>query len=899
MELVAFQRKRVLEKMRATHLSAARCGELVLQDVLDDPYSSLSNEQRDELPDVIAAAVEQIRRDIGEPLELGPPLPPRPVQPPPSRAQHWRRYAHHLKEGKGWEEGVIEGVDIAAGRVVARLPRADAHDGAGRGLVLGYVQSGKTANMMAVIAKAADVGINFVVILAGLTDALRRQTQSRIFDDLVVHAKRYWGQLTTAQSDFDDDKPVGFLPLIPGHVRLAVVKKNRFVLEKLSAKLAATSPPNLKRMRALIIDDECDQASVNGARRPEDISAINRLVREMLALLPHHAYVGYTATPFANVLIDPTIDPSCPEDLYPRDFILSLPRPREYFGAEQLFGRGLIDADELDEPIAAAADVLRDIPGRELGGLRPPTIRKRRDGTRPTIAEVWTPSVTPTLEDAVAWFLMATAIRDLRGHLDQHSSMLIHTTVRTLAHGMLAGALQRHLHDLRVRLDRGEPELVQRWGALYAKETAAVPPCSDHASWDFEDVLRAAIALLSRDAGTAGVEVAIENSVSEQRLDYQPNRVSGDTYGRRYIVVGGNVLARGLTIEGLTVSFFLRTSNQYDTLMQMGRWFGYRKGYEDLPRIWMTARMADAFRQIATVEAEIREDIRAYSDADGNAALSPMEFAVRIRHIPGMLITARTKMRAARQLKVSWSGQHIQTRRFKHRDAEWLAGNLRAAGRLLENAGATREVQGGRCWLGVPSSLVLRFLEEYMVHEHHVEFEPAALLGFARKLEERWGVSAWNVSLVEPMRGNQAPHETLPISGVRMVNRAKFEALADGGADIKALMSRTDVLLDVAATRGVRIARRDGGWRNLKVWRDTELDVAVPLVVLYVIDPASSPRSEQGNFKPLEAERPVLGLGLVFPHLDDAGDRVYYAVDLGEAEPDEELDAIPTEVEGD
>ena len=164
------------------------------------------------------------------------------------------------------------------------------------------------------------------------------------------------------------------------------------------------------------------------------------------------------------------------------------------------------------------------------------------------------------------------------------------------------------------------------------------------------------------------------------------------------------MLARGLTIEGLVVSFFLRTSSQYDSLMQMGRWFGYRAGYEDLPRVWMTRDMRDAFKELATVEAEIRGDIDIYREQD----MSPLDFAVRIRQIPGMSITAKNKMLASETCDVSYADEHIQTIRFRHKDAKWLEGNWAAAGRLVDEAakqkGEPESVPRGQCWLCYPVS---------------------------------------------------------------------------------------------------------------------------------------------------------------------------------------------------
>src|SRR3546814_761939 len=141
----------------------------------------------------------------------------------------------------------------------------------------------------------------------------------------------------------------------------------------------------------------------------------------------------------------------------------------------------------------------------------------------------------------------------------------------------------------------------------------------------------------------SSIDVKVENWRSQDRIDYS-------VPGRRYIVIGGNVLARGLTLAGLVVSFFMRTSSQYDTLMQMGRWFGFRPGYEDLPRIWMEEDVRDAFFDLATVEEEIRRDIDTYAIDN----VKPIEFATRIRKIPGLAITTRTKLRNVRTATIGY-----------------------------------------------------------------------------------------------------------------------------------------------------------------------------------------------------------------------------------------------------
>lgn len=433
---------------------------------------------------------------------------------------------------------------------------------------------------------------------------------------------------------------------------------------------------------------------------------------------------------------------------------------------------------------------------------------------------------------------------------------------------------------------------------------------------EFDTLLGACEDLLGRDPESpGGVDLIVENGPSERRLSYK--RVTdedGNVWGRRYLVVGGMVLARGLTIEGLVSSYFLRTTKQYDTLMQMGRWFGYRGGYDDLQRMWMPEEVSERFQNLATVEAEIREDISSYSNADDEVVRTPMDFAVRIRQMPGMLITSRNKMRSASRVQVSWSGHHVQTRRFHHRNSTWLSQNRAAAEQLLNVAGEPRYVSGGRVWLSIDAEAVADFLGSYQIHEHHVDLAQEHLLAFVEKLAEE-GIDQWNVALVTPERGERAvsPFKSGPLAEVRMVNRACYDELSNGmGANIKALMSRRDLLLDVVASPHELTERVDDSWARVKVARQNALG-KVPLVVLYLIDPNSVPRGwaarsdeEKENldrtstgFRPLEAVAPIVGLGLVFPDLGTQGGQVYVSVNLPEPEPDELDDAADEEAEED
>ena len=604
----------------------------------------------------------------------------------------WPPLKNYLLETKRWPKDTVDSLDLCSSKIISSLDFPGRPQFSSRGLVVGYVQSGKTANFTAVISKAADVGFRLIIVLSGLTNSLRQQTQQRLNEELVRHNSIHWMTWTDEASDIGD-LPFDVNALLNGqHRHLAVVKKNGPRLRRLLRMVRQTDQRIRAACPVLIIDDECDQASVNASGVQERFTAINRLLRNLISELPRVAYVGYTATPFANVLIDPTYE----ADLYPRDFIVALPKPDGYFGAERIFGRDLLDADAVP-PNEDGLDVIRRIPNDEVAFLRPAS-RSAKDS--------FELSISPSLRRAALYYWLASAAKAVRGLGFSHSSMLIHNTVYAQAHLNAKPVLEALRNTVLTSLRKRDASLLSELETIWTDECSRV---SAEALGSQPVAFASLLACL--DDEVSRTDVRVENMRSDVRLDYsQP--------GRRYIVVGGNVLARGLTVEGLVVSFFLRTSSQYDSLMQMGRWFGYRQGYEDLPRMWMTDEMAGYFKDMATVEAELRYDIEVYDREE----LTPLEFAVRIREHPVLAVTAKNKMMSAVQCAVSFSGQHVQTRKFKQEDSDWLKQNWRAGRDLLDrliNRGITpQRVQSHILYRGVPYTEIVTFLRGYRITKH-------------------------------------------------------------------------------------------------------------------------------------------------------------------------------------
>jgi hypothetical protein len=750
-----------------------------------------------------------------------------------------------LLQMDGWQPDALGDLGDAADKVVAHLPNP--HGGGDfhcRGLVLGYVQSGKTTNFTAVIAKAADAGYRFFIVLSGIHDALRVQTQDRLNAQLWEPHPELWNRLTD-EHDFQPTANVDALLATQNQRVLAIVKKNGTRLRKLRDWLKQARPDLLAACPILIIDDEADQASVNTAKADRQPTQINRLIRDIVNGSPKAAYVGYTATPFANVLIDPQDY----GDLYPRDFILDLPRPDVYIGPEAIFGREPLefDPDGLEDD---GHDFVRTVPLDEIDALRPKGAKSRHD---------FDPEITPSLDEALRYFLLSTAARRIRGEGNRHATALVHTSQHIDVHERTANAIRNHLRELAKRLTAFDGPLVSSLQELWSREVEQVP------SSDFgltpvpwPDLL-AVLPAVAADA-----HVIVDNSRSLERLSFD------DDHPRVIVAVGGNTLSRGLTLEGLSVSFFVRTASAYDTLLQMGRWFGYRRGYADLTRIWMTDEMREWFHHLATVEQEIRYDIERYE----RDHVTPEELGPRIRTHPKLAITAAAKMQHARTAEASYSGRRLQTILFNHTDASWLQDNIHAARELVRAArqGPVRSVRPGITILGpVDSQIVIEFLDRYRFHENSRDLDGELITRYIRnRRDENDELRHFKIAVMGRTSASDYLGEVdLGLAEPTLcINRARIKAIGGSTyADIKALMSQNDRVIDLPISAEELKGTTNGDFGRLR-----NLPSAggrgdnTGLILLYPVSKDSRPvRGSATTRGDLAAAEHVVGVGMVFP----------------------------------
>ncbi|MEU4121283.1 Z1 domain-containing protein [Streptomyces virginiae] len=651
-----------------------------------------------------------------------------------SRAFYWPAYENLLRT-KGWSEPAITSLGEAAHNVVERLSdpaRPEAYGA--RGLVVGYVQSGKTANFTGVIAKAVDAGYRLVIVLGGTLNLLRGQTQRRLDMELigqenilggadptdldalvgvdyqddedwpgkfVSHGSRpsHLGafdleRLTTKDKDYqslergiralDIEKVEKTLPLYdpanlhPAAARIMVVKKNKDVLTKLVNDLKKIGPI-LGEIPALIIDDESDQASVNTTdpskweEGKETRSAINKLVCQLLGLMPRAQYIGYTATPFANVFVDP--DDSA--DLFPRDFLVSLPRPVGYMGVE--------DFHDLDSDLPASErTVANSQKAAHVRGIDTST------GDR--------------LLEAIDAFVLAGAMklyRSARGVPDgpfRHHTMLVHESVRVADHAALAARI-KGLWDSSYM----SSESHFRLAALF--ESDYMPVCAARSDGlpvpgSYEE-LRSHVSRARQLIGSGGNPVIIVNGANEK--DYaQPGLDFDRTPNVWKILVGGTKLSRGFTVEGLTVTYYRRKTQQADTLMQMGRWFGFRPGYRDLVRLYIgreepygkdkSLDLYEAFEAICQDEEAFRSELTQYAEMiDGEPQLTPRRVLPLVsQHLGLVKPTARNKMFNAELTEIRSPGRPIEPAAYPREPAK-IQANAKRWKPLLHVFGAARQ----------------------------------------------------------------------------------------------------------------------------------------------------------------------------------------------------------------
>ena len=878
-----------LEKLK-TMVGALLAGELPTRETIRERIRearALCPEVTDDQAEELALWFESVH---GVAMQVGAALQERGFEPWLEDARsdidpyYWERYRQLLVQ-REFSGQVLATLDSVTDRALGLLENP-AKEGQWdrRGMVMGHVQSGKTANYTGLVCKAADAGYKVIVIIAGIHNNLRNQTQRRIDEGFIgldstgrlrgavpaqnlvgvgrFDSRRQPNSFTTSQRDFNkaiaDSISIPLQNLVEPVV--FVIKKNSHTLRNLIEWLAAQNAQRgtaTVREPMLLIDDEADNASINIRHDQDEISRINGQIRELLALFDRSCYIGYTATPFANIFIDPdSEDAMMGHDLFPRDFIVSLDPPDNYFGATRVF---------VDEP----ERIVRDVDDNaDLLPLKHPI-------------EHLVTGLPETLKTAVRVFILARAIRLARGQVGTHNSMLVNVSRFLNVQAQIRNEIHAFVDGIRgsARVNAARPPAQALADPrIAALREAFAEHYEDTCGKSWEEVQ----AFLHESA--SAITVVEVNGRSPGSLDY----LEHERNGLNVIAVGGLSLSRGLTLEGLVVSYFLRNSMMYDTLLQMGRWFGYRAGYEDLCRVWMPEEAQGWYTHIADSIEELRDELARMQSVNA----TPRDFGLKVRSHPDtLLVTARNKMGSGRPLRVliGLANSFVETAILRrdvpsleanHQAAISLAENLRRRG-LAPEDGAS--MNGGQLVRGVPVEVVNAFL---MAFRNHVgspmtETEPVRNYIRIRKADE---LAEWDVLFagVTPQRAERGSLEDSSL-GFRVICQRRAEGRR---SDERMLMitskqrvssrgiERTG--LTEEAARGAeedyaaKHSSSSGRRANYPDWIYRKVRTK-PLLVVHLL--AIGDEGED-----LRGERPVMAWSISFPSTRREEDLVEYVV---------------------
>lgn len=812
-----------------------------------------------------------------------------------------------------------------------------------RGLVIGDVQSGKTATYSGLICKAADAGYKVVILLAGISEDLRRQTQGRIDEGIVgvtwIQDGKTGGNVrvgvgkdnkeikatsyTSTAADFTGnyDKIASSLNSHNSLV-LFVVKKNVSVLIKLKKWLHDNNMDAVKgyiNQPMLLIDDEADNASLNTKKDETDPTKTNRLIREICNLFKNATYVGFTATPFANVFIDPdSVDRMNNSDLFPEHFIYTLPTPSNYIGAQRIFYedgdcygclRYITDIEDYDY----SSEEYKEARDNDIGALNEGPFYYRH-------TKEWHGNSPYSMQEAIYCFFIANVIRDLRGDIATPRSMLINMSrfvkVQRYIKETVEDIYKNFFNTVRYDFsneavnNKSLPlyiELERLWNKHFLRIEATGITFSR---------------IIKKEALVNAVDkmkiVVVNGSKAGTKLDYNKNK------SLRVIAVGGLALSRGLTLEGLLVSYFYRNTATFDVLMQMGRWFGYRPKYGDLFEIWIGELSADWYAEISKASEELKADVKSmYEDR-----LTPKDFGLKVRDFSDELqITAPNKMRNSFDLRMKFSyyGDICDTP-YISRNIEHNTSNTEQIRKfcqsLLEQGFSfdlalsdINTLNTSRIVRNVPKNQIVEFLKDIYCSVVNVNFDVKQILDFISD-SGSIGLENWDVVFQGGKSESRYPIEGL--TDVHCVNRAIYFA----HNRVIQLSSRRRLLGTYEGKFGlspeqIQIAEE----KQRKEWRKEEgscdyskrdiplkayfrhLPDRTPLLIIVMVEPNPPKRDEDGKeenkhvteFRKELGDDKIVAFAIGFPGIESSEETKHYRINtvyqqLMFADEEEEID---------
>lgn len=663
------------------------------------------------------------------------------------------RYRLFLMKENGFSKQVVDKLDGVTDEVMDLIGNPKSQNGFSRkGLVIGDVQSGKTSTYISLINKAADAGYKVIILLTGTIEKLRKQTQERLdYGFIGIDSKVFMEEnknsdvgvgkyargvhgiaFTSTRSDFNLNSSKQIITRLSGMNApvLFVLKKNKSVLENLERWLKNSADNgSVVKFPMLLIDDEADNASVNTKKEGEDPSAINACIRKLLELFEQSSYVAFTATPYANIFINPdSNEEMINEDLFPKHFIYALVAPSNYIGATSIF-----DSDGKYNFMLKTNDDCEDyLPEKHKKDYEPGELPK-------------------SLKEAIASFFIGNAVRDLRGQTKKHRTMLVNISrfinVQNKIKDTLNGYVKEIQREVRNYSRMGKLALKHEhikfiydvYNRYFTTLTQEEVDGEETFSWD--DILRALdnaispIVVRSINGGNASNYLNYDESID----------------GLRLIAVGGFSLSRGLTLEGLMVSYFYRNSKMYDTLMQMGRWFGYRPHYADVCQVWMSSDSQGWYEYISMATEELKRDVKKMM----NSGNTPEEFGLGVRSdINSLIVTAANKMRYTQNIPVniSFSGTVTETPYlFSSNDkcesnynavSSWLDEIIDNGYEVIQNENMA--LKGCPQILNVNKNDIISLLQRYECHPFNFNFQSEEIIKTIQsaddKLLDKWDV---------------------------------------------------------------------------------------------------------------------------------------------------------------
>ena len=837
----------------------------------------ISVEQWKELVDdvrKVEARKESIRRIEGV-AEISSTKGDTNITVPTEQFSSWQLYKNHLLES-GFKEDAVDLIEEASIGILRKLKKHTKREEPVRGLVVGNVQSGKTANMAGLMAMAADWGWNMFIVLSGTIENLRNQTQTRLHNDL-----NQSGNLSWIQFDHPKKKSPPGYNLYDFNVGeydktryLTVCLKIKSRLEDLIDWLQRDKN-KLAQLKILVIDDEADQAGINtgDVYTDEERKTISRLLCNLVFCRNKKAtsnkdnkfegaykamnYISYTATPYANCLNE-----IGPETLYPNTFIRTLGIYPEYFGPEVLFGNN-------SEP-EEALDIVRRIPEADRSIIN--AIQNGIDCEIPA-----------SLADALLWFFCCVGALRYLGYKNP-LSMLVHTSQVQKCHQLVADAIKEWIRANKRQIPGRCKDLYEREIARFSKkdlrESYPNYAISDDQIWDYPDfeniepligeLVEEVTSIKMTEDGDLSysrqIHLCIDNSdnsgVTEDglhiRLAY-PEENSGNApdYATAFIVVGGNTLSRGLTIKGLVSSFFFRSVGQADTLMQMGRWFGYRRHYELFPRVWLTDKTKDFFKFLSLLDSDLRSQIQQLMNIG-----TPKDFRISFKTSPysRFHLTSSSKMQMAEESDVDYSGYDTQLTVYE-KDVEILKRNKEIAESFITGLGSFDKSFYKPCNYikrDVDFATIYNaFLSKIHIASSSTAFENLDVFNkWVASVTEEGNLGKWTVILAAT---NSSDNGIWKISESIRLNKISRSNASDSTStvNIGVLSDKRDYIADIEENEENRalleeIKINNDLSKNYQLYRTKAKLDKTPLLLIYCIDK---------NSKATKLERTDLNLG--------------------------------------